>query len=91
MAFPGSIRPPRRLRRILLTRLLWVAVPLAALGCDDASDPVGPAPEAEAVTSLVTGDRLAFISWQNGSPDVYKMDPREAAECCSRRVPRPRI
>jgi Tol biopolymer transport system component len=76
MAFPRSIRPPRRLRRVLLPRLLWVAVPLAALGCDDASDPVGPAPEAEAVTSLVTGDRLAFISWQNGSPDVYKMDPQ---------------
>jgi Tol biopolymer transport system component len=76
MAFPGLIQPQRRLRRVLLTRLLWVAVPVAGLGCDGASDPVGPAPEAEAVASLVTGDRLAFISWQNSSPDVYKMDPQ---------------
>jgi Tol biopolymer transport system component len=75
MAFPGSIRPLRRLCRVLLTRLLWVALPVA-LGCDGASDPAGPAPEAEAVTSLVTGDLLTFISWQNSSPDVYRMDPQ---------------
>ena len=27
-------------------------------------------------SSLVTGDRIAFILWQNSSPDVYKMDPQ---------------
>ena len=92
MAFPGFTHPARRLRRVLLPRLLWVAVPLAAFGCDGAGEPVGPAAEPESSTesstdastvvssavtpSLVTGDRLAFILWQAGSPDVYKMDPQ---------------
>lgn len=88
MAFPGFTHPARRLHRVLLPRLFWVALPLAALGCDGASEPAGPTPRAESLTeavtavaapatpSLLTGDRIAFISWRNGSPDVYKMDPQ---------------
>lgn len=87
MAFSRFTHPARRLRRVL-PRFLWVAVPLAAFGCDGASEPVGPSAEAEPLTdaatavaspvtsSLVTGDRIAFILWQNSSPDVYKMDPQ---------------
>ena len=87
MAFSRFTHPARRLRRVL-RRFLWVAVPLAAFGCDGASEPVGPSAGAEPLTdaatavaspvtsSLVTGDRIAFILWQNSSPDVYKMDPQ---------------
>jgi len=87
MAFSRFTHPARRLRRVL-RRFLWVAVPLAAFGCDGASEPVGPSAEAEPLTdaatavaspvtsSLGTGDRIAFILWQNSSPDVYKMDPQ---------------
>jgi Tol biopolymer transport system component len=76
------------LRRVLSAHLLWAALPIAALGCDGTRDPIGPAPESESPTdaasavaspvtpSLVTGDRITLISWQNGSPDVYKMDPQ---------------
>ena len=50
-------------------RLLRVAVPVAAFGCDGASEPVGPTAESESLTeastevsspvaqSLITGDR----------------------------------
>ena len=88
MVFPSFTHPMRPLRRVLLSRLLWVAVAWAAFGCDNASEHLGPTAESEAVThaspevsspvtqSLVTGDRLAFISWRTGSPDVYKMDPQ---------------
>ena len=58
---------------------------LTAFGCDGAKDPVGPDAELEspaaspssvgATAALVTGDRIAFVSFRNGSsPDVYKMD-----------------
>jgi hypothetical protein len=79
MAFSRFTNPGRRLRRVL-PRFLWVAVPLAAFGCDGASEPVGPSTEAEpptdaataaaapATSSLVTGDRIAFILWQNFEP-----------------------
>ena len=65
MASPRFTHPARRLRRAL-PRFLWVAVPLAAFGCDGATEPVGPSVEAEslATPSLVTGDRIAFILWQ---------------------------
>jgi hypothetical protein len=74
MAFSRFTHPARRLRRVL-PRFLWVAVPLAAFGCDGASEPVGPSAGAEPLTdaatavaspvtsSLVTGDRIAFILW----------------------------
>jgi Tol biopolymer transport system component len=87
MEFSGFTHPARRSRRPLLPRLLRVAVPLAAFGCGG-TEPVGPAAEPElpgdaatavvspATPSLVTGDRLAFVSWRTGSPDVYKMDPQ---------------
>jgi TolB protein len=86
MEFSGFSHPARCSRRVL-TRLLRVAVPLAAFGCGG-TEPVGPAAEPElpgdaatevapsAIASLVTGDRLAFVSWRTGSPDVYKMDPQ---------------
>jgi Tol biopolymer transport system component len=87
MWFPRFTHPVRHLRRVLLPRLLWVAVPLAA-GCDGAREPVGPTAEPESSTNaasevsspatqnLVTGDRIAFVSSRSGSPDVYKMDPQ---------------
>jgi Tol biopolymer transport system component len=87
MSFPRFTHPVRHLRRALFPRLLWVAVPLAA-GCDGAREPVGPTAESETATDapsevsspttqyLVTGDRIAYISWRNSSPDVYKMDPQ---------------
>jgi Tol biopolymer transport system component len=87
MEFSDFTHPVRRSRRLLLTRLLRVAVPLAAFGCGG-SEAVGPAAEPElpgdaatevasaATPSLVTGDRLAFVSWRTGGPDVYKMDPQ---------------
>ncbi len=88
MSFPGFTHPVRHLRRALLPRLLWVAVPLASTGCDGAREPVGPTAESESSTdaasevsspatqNLVTGDRIAFVSFRTGSPDVYKMDPQ---------------
>ena len=86
MEFSGFTHPARCSRRVL-TRLLLVAVPLAAFGCGG-TEPVGPAAEPElagdaategapsAIASLVTGDRLAVVSWRTGGPDVYKMDPQ---------------
>jgi Tol biopolymer transport system component len=88
MSIPGFTHPLRHVRRALLPRLLWVAVPLSAAGCDGGQEPMGPAAESEtsadAVSevaspvpqSLVTGDRIAFVSYRTGSPDVYKMDPQ---------------
>jgi Tol biopolymer transport system component len=68
-----------------LSRLLFLAVPLALAACDGAESPLAPvdAPAAPAVeppvSALLTAtadQRIVFQSYRSGNGDIYKMDTK---------------
>ncbi|HEY3011984.1 MAG TPA: hypothetical protein VGJ36_04495 [Gemmatimonadales bacterium] len=71
-------------RRSVLALLLAFAVTLSLAACDGADDLLAPATDpapsealsSGAVLTLTTGQRIAFLSYRNGHPDIYKMDPQ---------------
>jgi Tol biopolymer transport system component len=90
MSAPRPHRPQPRLRRTLLPWIAAATVPLL-FGCNGAGDAFAPAdgssdqPASSPVTvpsepvsgeaSLISGQRILFMSYRNGSdPDLYKMD-----------------
>jgi len=91
MLYPSRHHPMLQSRRSTLPRLLVLALSLALGACDDANDPLAPAEDPpvpateaapnEAVASgdalaLTTGQRILFLSYKYGAPEIYKMDPQ---------------
>src|SRR5262249_51997144 len=78
--------------RSFLRRLVAACAALTAAGCGTAGDAVGPTsdsdPPADAVSeassptpdNLLAGagtlQRIAWMSYRNGGPDIYRMDPQ---------------
>jgi Tol biopolymer transport system component len=95
MRFPSSRHSMRRFRRAFYPRVIGAGVALAALGCSGAGDAVGPTTEPDLSTDAVseavspapdnivatagTPQRIAWVSYRNGGPDIYRMDPQGAS------------
>src|SRR5262249_53713141 len=92
MRFHSSRHPMRRLRRAFFPQLAGAGVALAAIGCGNGGDAVGPTTDADPSTDAVsealspapdnvvatagTLQRIAWMSYRNGGPDIYRMDPQ---------------
>jgi Tol biopolymer transport system component len=92
MSFRSSTDPMRRFRRAFVPQLIGAGVTLAAIGCGGAGDAVGPATESDSPTDAVSEasspapdnllatagvpQRIAWVSYRNGGPDIYRMDPQ---------------
>ena len=73
-----------------LTRLLVFALSLVLGACDGADNPLAPTGEpaadpttapSEAMASgdalaLTTGQRILFLSYKYGAPEIFKLDPQ---------------
>jgi Periplasmic component of the Tol biopolymer transport system len=80
----SSPYPTLRAYRLMVARLLALAVPLAFGACGSDGSPLAPADPSPAAAEptaapdlllATTGQRILFSSFRNGGHDLFKMDP----------------